>query len=168
MQADRSFRSIRRPRLDSGEFMGRLLFMHELLCHMSVPDDHPVHELEKPSEKYSAEEVVELQVEALSENNEPYEDAGIETAYNFASPSNRANTGPLESFKRMVKNDVYSNMIGHDTAAYTPMEKSGRRAVQEVTLVNDGAEATYEFVVSKQDDSKWEDCWMTDSVRKRR
>lgn len=134
---------------------------------MEVPDDHPIKDLDTPSEKYGAEEVVELQVEALQDNDNPREDAGIETAYNFASPRNRSNTGPIRSFKRMVKNPLYSDMIDHDKASYIPMEKDGEVAKQEVVLIQeDGNETKYEFVVSVQSDGDFEGCWMTDSVRR--
>lgn len=134
---------------------------------MSTQDDHPIDDLEKPSKEYEPEDVVELQVEALGNNDDPREDAGIETAYNFASPSNRASTGPIDRFKRMVKNRLYSDMIDHEKASYTPMVKNGDRASQEVVLAQeDGSETKYEFVVSLQDEGEFEGCWMTDSVRK--
>lgn len=134
---------------------------------MKVPDDHPIEDLDTPNEKYEPEEVVELQVEALQDNDNPREDAGIETAYNFASPGNRSNTGPIESFKRMVKNPLYSDMINHHKASYIPMEKDGEVAKQEVVLIQeDGTETKYEFVVSVQSEGEFEGCWTTDSVRK--
>lgn len=134
---------------------------------MRVPDDHPIEGLDVPSEEYEPEEVIERQVGALENNDDPREDAGIETAYNFASPGNRSNTGPIESFKRMVKNRVYSDMIDHDRSSYTPIERDGDKARQEVVLVQeDGTETVYEFVVSVQSEGQFEGCWMTDSVRR--
>jgi len=134
---------------------------------MKVPDDHPIEDLDVPKEEYGPEDVIERQVEALRNNDEPREDAGIETAYNFASPENRANTGPIESFKRMVKNRAYSDMISHEKASYTPMEKDGDKAKQEVVLVQeDGTETIYKFVISVQNEGEFEGCWTTDSVRR--
>lgn len=134
---------------------------------MRVPDDHPIEDLETPTKEYEPEDVVELQVEALQNNDDPEEDAGIKTAYNFASPGNRSNTGPIQSFKRMVKNPSYSDMIDHDRASYIPMQRNEGVAKQEVVLIQeDGTETKYEFVVSVQSEGEFEGCWTTDSVRK--
>ncbi len=46
----------------------------------------------------------------------PYEDRGIEVTFNFASPTNKRMTGPLERFKVMVRNSVYGPMINHRSA----------------------------------------------------
>lgn len=134
---------------------------------MRVPDDHPIEDLETPAKEYEPEDVVEMQVEALQNNDDPEEDAGIKTAYNFASPGNRSNTGPIQSFKRMVKNPSYSDMIDHDRASYIPMQRNEGVAKQEVVLIqDDGSETKYEFVVSLQSEGEFEGCWMTDAVRK--
>lgn len=136
-----------------------------VLC-MKVQDDHPVDGLDTPDEEYSAEDVIRMQVDSLQENDEPWKDAGIETAYNFASPSNRSNTGPLRKFKRMVKNRMYSDMIDYSRSSYVPIERDGNTAKQEVVLIqDDGTETRYEFVVSLQSEGEFEDCWMTDAVR---
>ena len=43
-----------------------------------------------------------IQREALANNDDPFENAGIGTAYNFASPANRCSTGPFTQFVTMV------------------------------------------------------------------
>lgn len=137
---------------------------------MNAPQDHPVEDHKTPSEDYSPEEVVEIQVEALASNDDPYKDAGIEIAYNFASPRNRQSTGPIDSFKKLVKNRKYSPLINHDKSASAPLERKDERgtlkAVQEITLEKNGEESAYRFMLSKQTDGKWADCWMTDAVRR--
>jgi hypothetical protein len=135
---------------------------------MRIYDDHPVEDLETPDESHSAQEVIELQVEALGSNDEPHKDAGIETAYNFASPSNRASTGPLSSFKRMVHNIMYKDMLNHKEANYGELDVRGDTAQQEVVLISEkGEETTFEFTLSKQKNGKWSGCWMTDGVIKK-
>ena len=82
----------------------------------------------------TAEEVVRVQVEALGANDTPTPDAGIATAFRFASPGNRAATGPLERFTRMVKGPVYGDMIDATTAAYGRVVVEGDRAALRVSL----------------------------------
>lgn len=132
---------------------------------MSKSEDHPVGSVKHPNKEYSPKEVVALQVEALGENDTPHENAGIEVAYNFASPENRASTGPLRQFKNMVQNRLYRPMIDHEKASTAQIERNGQKARQEVTLTKDGAEYTYVFTLSKQMSGEWENCWMTDAVR---
>ncbi len=65
----------------------------------------------EPDPSLSPQDVVSIQIEALQHNDTPYEDRGIEVTFNFASPTNKRMTGPLERFKVMVRNPVYGPMI---------------------------------------------------------
>ena len=69
---------------------------------------YPVSGLPTPDPSDGPEQVIEMQVRALAENDTPVENAGIKTAYNFASPANRRVTGPLDRFAtsdhRVVRN----------------------------------------------------------------
>ena len=56
----------------------------------------------EPDPSLSPQDVVSIQIEALRNNDTPYEDRGIEVTFNFASPTNKRATGPLERFKVMV------------------------------------------------------------------
>ncbi|MEM1116029.1 MAG: DUF4864 domain-containing protein [Bacteroidota bacterium] len=119
----------------------------------------------EPSPDLLPEEVVRIQVEALQRNDEPSPDAGIAAAFRFASPGNRAATGPLDRFARMVKGPVYRDMLGFARADYEPMRVEGRRAVQRVTLTHaDGRRVAYVFELSQQRGGDCDGCWMTDSV----
>lgn len=121
----------------------------------------------EPDPSFGPKEVVELQVDALATNDDPYEDAGIETAFAFASPANKANTGPLNTFKQMVRNDRYKPMIDHSHAEYGLFERDGDVASQIVTLqTREGNRVAYEFRVSLQSGNEYEGCWMTDSVHR--
>lgn len=122
-----------------------------LACSAADPD---------PSPDLTAQEVVKLQVTALQTGD----DAGIATAFRFASPSNRAATGPLDRFTRMVR-EGYGEMLGFDRALYGEMVFEGDEAAQRVTLFQaDGARATYVFALSKQTGGDCDGCWMTDAV----
>lgn len=119
----------------------------------------------EPSPDLSPAEVVRIQVEALQHNDDPTPDAGIATAFRFASPSNKAATGPLDRFARMVNGPAYGDMLDADRAEYAPIAIDGDRAAQRVTLSHDdGRRATYVFQLSRQDGGPCDGCWMTDGV----
>ena len=123
----------------------------------------PGHEPDpEPSPDLTAAEVVRLQVEALRDNGA--DDAGIATAFRFASPGNRAATGPLPRFTRMVR-EGYSDMLGFERAEYGPITLRDDMAAQEVTFIqDDGRATTYGFVLSRQSGGACDGCWMTDAV----
>ena len=118
-----------------------------------------------PSPDLTPEEVVRLQLEALQTNDDPYDDAGIATVFRFASPGNRAATGPLDRFTRMVHGPTYRDMLGFETALYGAMRIESDRAVQSVTLVHAGGRrVSYVFGLSRQTGGPCDGCWMTDAV----
>lgn len=132
---------------------------------MSHPD-YPVSDLPTPGPEYGPEEVVRIQLEAFADNDDPVENAGIKTAYNFASPANRRATGPLDRFVKMVEGPRYAPMIDHVEARTESLEQTGDRARQRVTLTGpDGRTATYRFELSVCTEEPLEECWLTDSVR---
>lgn len=127
--------------------------------------DYPVAGLPAPDSSYGPEQVVKLQLEALADNDNPVKNAGIKTAYNFASPANRRATGPLDRFIKMVEGPRYAPMIDHIEATTGPLERTGDRAEQQVTLTGpSGRTATYRFGLSVCDEGPLEECWLTDSV----
>ena len=127
--------------------------------------DYPVEGLPTPDPSYGPERVVGIQLDALATNDDPVPDAGIKTAYNFASPANRRRTGPLDRFVRMVSGPRYAPMIDHAEAVRGPTERDGPQASQRVTLTGpDGRTVTYEFGVSKPSGGRFEGCWLTDRV----
>lgn len=123
--------------------------------------------LPEPSPELSPTEVVRLQVEALGNNNMPREDAGIEAAFNFASPANKRATGPLSRFQRLFETPAYGPMIDHDGATYsTPQVNDDVARMGVILTTAQGGRVGYLFRLSKQDDSPHEGCWMTDAVQR--
>ena len=130
-----------------------------------MTDDHPVDGLPTPSPADAPGDVVTQQLDALASNDDPVADAGVLTAYNFASPGNRRATGPRRRFVRMVHGPRYAPMIDHVEAVRGPIEGDGDRASQRVTLTGpEGRTVTYRFGLSVQPTGPFADCWMTDSV----
>jgi hypothetical protein len=52
-----------------------------------------------PNNSILPAEVVKIQLEALMNNDNKFEDSGIEQTWNFAHPNNKKNTGPLPTLK---------------------------------------------------------------------
>ena len=118
-----------------------------------------------PTPSLSASEVVTIVLNALQHNDDPSPDAGIATTFEFASPANREETGPLPRFALMIKNTPYKVMLGFRSAKKGRLEIDGDHAKQRVVIVGrDGSQATYIFLLSKQADGPYANCWMTDGV----
>ena len=115
-----------------------------------------------PKPAFSPGDVIRIQLEALRHNDE--QDRGIAVAFLFASPTNRANTGPLPRFIGMIKEGPYALMLDFREAIYGPMETISDRARQRVTLTGVRASITYWFYLSRQSEPPYVDCWMTDAV----
>ena len=111
-----------------------------------VADDLPQT---KPDPSLSPQDVVSIQIEALRDNDTPYENRGIEVTFNFASPANKRMTGPIERFAAMVRNPIYAPMINHRTAKYGKLMIEGEFASIDVILISeDGAYVGYHFTLS--------------------
>lgn len=118
-----------------------------------------------PQPKFTPEKVVRIQLDALANNDKPYQDAGIEIAFRFASPANKQTTGPLSRFIPLVHNPVYNPMINHQAAQLGELVLDGAKAFLPVTLTAlDGIRVGYMFVLSKQEGGAYDQCWMTDAV----
>jgi hypothetical protein len=107
-------------------------------------------------------EVVQIQLQALRENDETNQ--GIAVAFRFASPRNKASTGPLERFIHMIKAGPYRLMLDFEYASFTPIVVEGVYAVQRVTLVGRQEIRTYDFLLRRQTGPPCEDCLLTEAV----
>ena len=133
------------------------------LAQGSAPGNaDPLGETLVPDPALSPGDVVRIQLEALRHNDE--QDRGIAVAFRFASPANRANTGPLSRFIAMIEEGPYALMLGFREAAYGPVETQTGRARQRVTLTGTRESVTYWFYLSRQSEPPYADCWMTDAV----
>lgn len=132
---------------------------------MEAPDDHPVEGVTTPDPADGPAEAVACQLDALATNDEPFADAGILTAYNFASPANRRATGPRDRFVRMVHGPRYAPMIDHVEAVRGPVEETPSGVEQRVTVTGpNGRTVTYGFGLSEATTGPFAGCWLTDRV----
>lgn len=127
----------------------------------SPPDPHLSDALQ-PHHSLTPRQVVEIQLEALKRNGEG--DKGIEVVFRFASPANRMQTGPLERFKRMIKGGAYALMLNFESVVYDEPEVAGDMARQRVVLVSREQTLGYYFMLSRQMEPPFKDCWMTEMV----
>jgi hypothetical protein len=117
----------------------------------------------EPSPDLAPEEVVRMQVEWLRTNDA--DDQGIAQVFAFASPANRAQTGPLDRFTAMVRSAPYAALLGHRKARFGAIAMTATQARQRVTIVTSNDETrAFLWVLSRQTDDGCNGCWMTDAV----
>ena len=123
-------------------------------------------ELIKPNSKISPSEVVKIQLLGLQKNNDGFKDSGIEQTWNFAHPSNKEVTGPLDKFKRMIKSDNYQMMINH--LSHTIIQvRSGASWAQFEVIILDKEKIYHKFnwqVEKYTEDGPLKNCWLTTMV----
>jgi hypothetical protein len=101
----------------------------------------------------------------LQHNDDPRADPGIARTVRFASPSNKELTGPLEKFVSIVKSPVYSPMVNNLASSIVGSQIEGDHAKVAIKVTPEkGPRFTYLFVLTKQHEGEFSDCWMTDSV----
>ena len=120
----------------------------------------------KPDPSISPKEVISIQLIALQNNDLPFNDAGIEQTWEFAHPDNRAFTGPLDNFIRMLKNPSYVMMIDHLEHKIIPVQEQEMNSYYFVELIDsNGKKFGFEWTVGKvNQNGKFKDCWMTVGV----
>lgn len=123
----------------------------------------------QPNPNLSPEQVINIVLEALQHNDQPTPDSGIATAFRFASPGNRAATGPLERFINLVKNPAYKPLLNYKSVERGAVRIADDIARQRITVVAaSGEKAVYLFTLSKQADEPYKNCWLTDGVERLR
>ncbi|PSQ95362.1 MAG: DUF4864 domain-containing protein [Bacteroidetes bacterium SW_9_63_38] len=133
----------------------------------TFPAPMPSDSLPTPDTTLSPAEVVRLQVQALGNNDTPYDGAGIEAAFNFASPANKEATGPLSRFRTLFDTPQYAPMIDHRGATYSkPQIDDGVARMGVILVSEDGTRVGYLFQLSQQSTPPCEGCWMTDAVQR--
>ena len=123
-------------------------------------------ELLKPNSNIKPSEVVKIQLLGLQNNNEVFNDSGIEQTWNFAHPMNKQATGPLDKFKEMLKSNNYQMMINHISHTITQVRR-GDDWVQFEVIILDKEKIYHKFnwqVEKYTLDGILKDCWLTTMV----
>lgn len=130
--------------------------------------------------KMSAQDIIRIQLKDLQNNN--VKNSGVRTAYLFASPANKKQTGPYKKFERMVYSEVYKHLIKSKSwkIKHTSIQKTDRTYSVLVDVVSsyDNQTYTYLFELSRQYDHQkqkplydryskmyLDNYWRTDSVQ---
>ena len=123
-------------------------------------------ELLKPTPEINPEEVVKIQLSSLMNNNEPYLNAGIEQTWEFAHPSNRAFTGPIQRFTQMMYAPSYSVMLDHKKHDIIEVKLDKNIAYFFIELTStDGKIFGFKWTLEKvKEEGGFKDCWMTTAV----
>lgn len=117
-----------------------------------------------PSPGLGAREVVLAQLAALRAVDSPTPGAGFATAFRFASPENRAQTGPAERFGQMIR-EGYGELINHRSAQLLPALQQGQELAQPVDVTTRaGRVLRYVFLLRRVSEPGCRGCWMTDGV----
>ena len=123
-------------------------------------------EIIKPDPTIKPIDVILIQLKALQNNNDPFENAGITQTWEFAHPNNRMYTGPLSNFIRMLNTPSYSMMLDHLEHKILPVQENEYISYFFVELVDlKGSKYGFQWSVSKvNNEGKFKDCWMTSGV----
>ena len=123
-------------------------------------------ELLEPNSNIKPSDVVKIQLLGLQNNNEVFNDSGIEQTWNFAHPMNKQATGPLDRFKEMLKSNNYQMMINHISHTITQVRR-GDDWVQFEVIILDKEKIYHKFnwqVEKFIEDGPLKDCWLTTMV----
>ena len=123
-------------------------------------------DLIKPRSNLKPFEVLMIQLNSLKNNDNPYKDAGIEQAWEFAHPLNKASTGPLKKFRQMIYSDNYKILISHENNKTIVLKEKPNKLVYKVYILSkDKKKYYYIWQIQKvEKEGSLKDCWMTTGV----
>ena len=120
----------------------------------------------KPNSNLGPFEVLMIQLNSLKNNNKPYKDAGIEQTWEFAHPSNKKITGPLDKFKKMIYSESYKILISHENTEIKILKETKDISIFKVIVLTKNKEKYYYIwqVEKILLEGNYKNCWMTTSV----
>eukprot|EP01024_Parvocaulis_polyphysoides_P015728 TRINITY_DN16938_c0_g1_i2.p2 TRINITY_DN16938_c0_g1~~TRINITY_DN16938_c0_g1_i2.p2 ORF type:complete len:192 (-),score=9.04 TRINITY_DN16938_c0_g1_i2:130-705(-) len=128
-----------------------------------------------PRFEYTKDQALQVQLEALQNNNVPYNDHGIEVLYRFASfdPWTRCryfgksqDMGQFERFRRMFHGSVYSALLSHTQSSMkAALQVSETSWMQNVQIVSVSGEIqTYSFFMVQRVGGRRDGYWFTERL----
>ena len=123
-------------------------------------------DLIKPNISLKPFDILMIQLNSLQNNNVPFKDAGIEQAWEFAHPNNKAMTGPLEKFKQMIYSRSYKILLEHENNEITILNETNNRSVYKVYILSKEKKKYYYIwqIDKVRQEGDLKNCWMTTSV----
>ena len=123
-------------------------------------------EILKPNETIVPKKVVKIQLDGLKKNDFSYKDQGIEQTWEFAHPTNKIFTGPLDRFKEMIKGESYKMLLNHKDHKINEIFSDENKVIFEV-IVMDSEKKYYMFkwqVEKYLKSGPLQNCWLTTMV----
>ena len=123
-------------------------------------------DLIKPNNNIEPYQVVKIQLKSLQKNDTPTKDNGIEQTWEFAHPSNKKNTGPLDRFKVMLKGKAYKILLNHLDHEIIQINLANSVVLFEVRVLGED-KSYYKFkwqVAKYKKEGPLKDCWLTTMV----
>ncbi|GLC24140.1 DUF4864 domain-containing protein [Roseisolibacter agri] len=118
-----------------------------------------------PDPRLAPDSVVTIVLEAFARVEPNLPTSGIDIAYAFTAPANRAVIGSVERFSDVVRDGSYRPLLGHRRAVRSEMSIEGDHATQRVVVTTvDGAQVAYTFRLARQAEGEYRGCWMTERV----
>ncbi|HEX6963149.1 MAG TPA: DUF4864 domain-containing protein [Lacipirellula sp.] len=116
-----------------------------------------------PGPALSPDEVVRLQLAGLG--NPRSDGIGVLQCFVLASPGNRAATGPLDRFGKMVRRGPFQCLANQRACLVGRPHIVEHTARVIVTIVDQQAQIhAFTFVLARQASPPFADCWMTEAV----
>ena len=118
-----------------------------------------------PDSSIPPKRVIEIQLQALQQNDIPSPNFGITQTWIFAHPDNKRMTGPLERFTAMVKGANYQLMLNHRQHTIKPVILTENYALFNVLITTVSKHtASFQWEVSKVKSGTYRGAWMTIAV----
>lgn len=137
--------------------------VEELDQRLSVVNEfaNAFDEIAKPSPELTPKEVTKIQATALSD---PDQTRAALRCMCFASPENLIVTGPFERFKSMVRGSRFKVLSAPDALVVGDPIFQGDNARVLVTAIANEQVSAFVWVLAKQTEGAYQNCWMTDGV----
>ena len=141
----------------------RLVFITTIFCLFYTTLNA---ELLKPNPSIKPNEVISIQLSALQNNSIPFENAGIAQTWEFAHPSNRQFTGPLNNFIAMMYSSSYAMMLNHQFHKIILVSQEDNAAFFFIELTDKfGNKFGFQWTLQKVlNYEEFKNCWMTVGV----
>lgn len=142
--------------------MKKLFFLLIFIFNLQISSA----EIIKPNNNIEPFQVVKIQLKSLQKNDSPSVDNGIEQTWEFAHPSNKEITGPLDRFKTMLKGKSYKILLDHLDHEVIQENLTSSVALFEVRVLGED-KSYYKFkwqVEKYRNEGPLKDCWLTTMV----